>query len=487
MELHTLPAHELRTLLEKREVSSVEIVKSLLERIEEVDAHLGSYLTVRADAAIAEAEEADRRIAAGDRGGPLLGIPVSLGDNLSSEGIATTCASTMLEGYVPPFDATVVARLKRAGALILGKLNMDEFGLGSSNENSALKPARNPWDSGRVPGGSSGGAAAAVAAGAAVAALGSDAGGSIRQPASYCGVVGVKPTYGRVSRYGLIASAPSLDQVGPVAKDVRDAALLLQAIAGHDELDSTSSAAEAPPYSELLEGGVKGLRFGLPREFFGEEIAPDVKEAVLKAARLLEESGAKVEELSLPHARYALPSFILIASAEASSNLGRFDGVRYGLREEADDVISMFKESRRRGFGPEVKRCIALGTYVLSSGQYDAYYLKALKVRTLIRRDFDEAFERCDLILAPTTPTTAFKIGERRSDPLAMYQSNLCTVAANLAGLPALSLPCGRDREGLPIGLQLLAPAFDEATLLRAAYAYEQAAGWRRTIPQVEV
>ncbi len=488
MELYALPAHELRRLLDKGEISSVEIVKSLLERIEAVDGRLGTYLAVRAEEAIAEAKEADRRIAAGDRSSPLLGIPVSVKDNLCTLGTATTCASKMLENFVPPYDATVVARLKAAGAPILGKLNMDEFAMGSSNENSAFKPARNPWKLERVPGGSSGGAAAAVAAGTAALALGSDTGGSIRQPASFCGVVGVKPTYGRVSRYGLIAFASSLDQVGPLAKDVRDAALLLQAIAGRDELDSTSVDVEVPAYSDLLEGGVKGLRVGVPREYFGEGIAPDVREAVTKAIRVLEELGAEVREVSLPHARHALPAYYLIAPAEASSNLARFDGVRYGLRAAgAGDVVTMFKESRRIGFGAEVKRRIMLGTYALSAGYYDAYYLKALKVRTLIRRDFEAAFEQCDVLAAPTTPTTAFRLGEFLSDPLAMYQSDVCTVAASLAGIPALSVPCGFGSDGLPVGLQLLGPAFGETAILRAAYAYEQAAGWRQAAPEMEV
>ena len=488
MELYALPAHELRRLLDKGEISSVEIVKSLLERIEAVDGRLGAYLAVRAEEAIAEAKEADRRIAAGDRSSPLLGIPVSVKDNLCTQGTATTCASKMLENFVPPYDATVVSRLKAAGAPILGKLNMDEFAMGSSNENSAFKPARNPWKLERVPGGSSGGAAAAVAAGTAALALGSDTGGSIRQPASFCGVVGVKPTYGRVSRYGLIAFASSLDQVGPLAKDVRDAALLLQAIAGRDELDSTSVDVEVPAYSDLLEGGVKGLRVGVPREYFGEGIAPDVREAVTKAIRVLEELGAEVREVSLPHARHALPAYYLIAPAEASSNLARFDGVRYGLRAAgAGDVVTMFKESRRIGFGAEVKRRIMLGTYALSAGYYDAYYLKALKVRTLIRRDFEAAFEQCDVLAAPTTPTTAFRLGEFLSDPLAMYQSDVCTVAASLAGIPALSVPCGFGSDGLPVGLQLLGPAFGETAILRAAYAYEQAAGWRQAAPEMEV
>lgn len=449
---------------------------------------MNAYLSVAADQALAEAKRADQRLAANADVGPLTGIPVSLKDNLCTAGLRTTCASRMLETFTPPYDATVVARLKAAGMPIVGKTNMDEFAMGSSTENSAFGPTRNPWDLSRVPGGSSGGAAAAVAAGTAVFALGSDTGGSIRQPAAFCGVVGLKPTYGRVSRYGLIAFASSLDQVGPITKDVRDAALLLEAIAGGDPYDSTSIHAPVPRYVNELEGGVKGLVIGLPREYFSEGIAPQVRAAVMKAVEVLEQQGARVQELSLPHTRYALAAYSVISTAEASSNLGRFDGVRYGYRsQQADDVGTMFRATRKEGFGAEVKRRIMLGTYALSAGYYDAYYLQALKVRTLIRRDFDAAFSRCDVLATPTAPTTAFALGEKAESPLEMYLSDICTVAVNLAGLPAITVPCGFDQAGLPIGLQLIGPALSESRLLRAAYTYEQAAGTGRRMPNLEV
>ncbi len=488
MELYDKTAHELRVLLDRGEVRSVDIVTSLFERIDAVDGSVGSFLALRRDEAMAEAREADRKIQSKDGVGPLTGIPVGLKDNLCTDGAATTCASKMLERFIPPYDATVVRRLRSQGAPILGKTNMDEFAMGSSTETSAFKITKNPWDLSRVPGGSSGGSAAAVAAQTAIFALGSDTGGSIRQPAALCGVVGMKPTYGRVSRYGLIAFASSLDQIGPFAKDVRDAAMILGAIAGHDPLDATSVDAETPDYTAELERGVKGLKVGLPAEYFGEGIAPDVKEAVTKAVKVLEALGATVVETSIPNARYALSAYYMIAPAEASSNLARFDGVRYGHRsEEAEDVGTMFRMTRKEGFGAEVKRRIMLGTYALSAGYYDAYYLKALKVRTLIRRDFETAFESCDVLAMPTTPTTAFKIGEKTDDPMEMYQSDLCTVTANLTGAPAITVPCGTDGQGLPVGLQLVGPAFSESTLLQAAYAYEQAAGLVPFKPRLEV
>lgn len=489
MQLYNKTASQLRKLLDDREISSVELVQDVLNRIQSLDGKMNAYVTVRADVALAEAQAADERIAKGEDVRPLTGIPVSLKDNMCVEGAPTTCSSKILKEFVPPYDATVTALLKRAGAPILGSLNMDEFAMGSSTENSAYGVTRNPWDFERVPGGSSGGSAAAIAADTAVLALGSDTGGSIRQPAAFCGVVGVKPTYGLVSRFGLIAFASSLDQIGPIAKTVEDSAMLLQVIAGGDPCDSTSIHEETPDFTRALNGGVKDLVIGLPQEYFGEGIDPEVGEAVRKAVRVLESQGAQVKEISMPHSEQALAVYYMIAPAEASSNLARYDGVRYGHRTEgANDVTSMFRETRREGFGPEVKRRIMLGTYALSAGYYDAYYLKALKVRTLIRKDFDDAFAECDLLAAPTTPTTAFRIGEKAEDPLQMYQSDICTVTANLAGVPALSVPCGLDSRGLPIGLQLFGPTLSEALLLRTAYTYEQAAGLGGTLkPQLEV
>ncbi len=477
MQLYDKTAGELRRLLDEREISSVELVRNVFDRIESLDRSINAYVHVRKEEALAEAEEADRRIAGGTNVGPLTGIPVSLKDNMCINDAPTTCGSKILEGFRPPYDATVTAALKAAGAPILGSLNMDEFAMGSSTESSVYGVTRNPWDLDRVPGGSSGGSAAAVAADTAVLALGSDTGGSIRQPAAFCGVVGVKPTYGLVSRFGLIAFASSLDQIGPIAKTVEDSAMLLEVIAGGDRCDSTSIHDATTSYTKALQGGVKGLVIGLPQEYFGEGIAPEVAEAVRKAVRVLEAEGAQVKEISMPHTRHALAAYYMIAPAEASSNLARYDGVRYGLRDrEAGDVTTMFRSTRREGFGSEVKRRIMLGTYALSAGYYDAYYLKALKVRTLIRQDFDAAFAECDILAAPTTPTTAFRIGEKAQDPLEMYQSDICTVTANLAGVPALSLPCGLDSQGLPIGLQLFGRALGEAQLLRTAYTYEQAA-----------
>lgn len=488
MELYARPAHALRQMLDRGEISSVELTKSLIERIEAVDGAIGSYLAIRVEEALKEAEEADRRIREQRDVGPLTGIPVSLKDNICTEGTRTTCASRMLENFVPPYDATVVARLKAQGAPILGKLNMDEFAMGSSTETSAFKLTRNPWNLERVPGGSSGGPAAAVAAGATVMALGSDTGGSIRQPAALCGVVGMKPTYGLVSRFGLVAFASSLDQIGPMTKDVKDAALLLSAIAAHDPLDSTSIPGDRADFLAELDRGVEGLVIGLPVEMLGEGVAPEVREAVNAAVGVLEGLGARVEEVSLPHVRYALAAYAVIATAEASSNLGRYDGVRYGFRSREDaDVVTMFETTRAQGFGAEVKRRIMLGTYALSAGYYDAYYLKALKVRTLIRRDFEKAFERCHLLVTPTSPTVAFRFGEKADNPVAMYQSDRLTVPANLAGIPAISVPCGVSQDGLPIGLQFMAPALAEPVLFRAAAAYEAAAGWASMRPPLEV
>ena len=486
-ELVSHTATELRRLLDARDVTSEEVTRAYLERIEALDPRIGAYLTVTPEAALDAARQADRRIARGEAG-PLAGIPLGLKDLLCTKGVRTTCGSKMLESFVPPYDATAVARIREAGAVVLGKLNMDEFAMGSSNENSAFGAVHNPWDPHRVPGGSSGGSAAAVAARLAVATLGSDTGGSIRQPAACCGVVGLKPTYGRVSRYGLIAFASSLDQIGPLTRDVADAALLLQAVAGHDPLDSTSAAEPVPDYQAALAAGAagaKGLRIGVPREYFVEGTDPEVEAAVRRAIDAYRQLGAQVREVSLPHTRYAVAVYYLIATAEASSNLARYDGVKYGLRVEAEDLSATYCASRARGFGPEVKRRIMLGTYALSAGYYDAYYRKAQKVRALVARDFREAFAQVDVIACPTAPTPAFRFGEKTEDLLEMYLSDIFTIPCNLAGLPGLSLPCGFTAAGLPIGLQLLAAPFAEPTLLRAAHAYEQTAGHPNRTPEL--
>jgi len=477
VELHQKTVSELSALLVRGEVSSREVTEAFLERIEEVETRVRAFVTVDAEGALAAADAADARLRSGDRPSPLTGVPIAIKDNICTKGLKTTCSSRILEGYIPPYDATVVKALRRAGAVIIGKANLDEFAMGSSVENSAFYPTHNPWDLDRVPGGSSGGSAAAVAAGEAPCALGSDTGGSVRQPASLCGVVGLKPTYGRVSRFGLVAFASSLDQIGPITRDVRDAALLMDVIAGHDPLDATSADVEVPEYTASLEGGVRGLRIGVPREYFGSGLEPGVEEAVRKALDVLADLGAEVEECSLPHTEYALSAYYIIAPAEASSNLARYDGVRYGYRAAgAEDLLGMYGRTRREGFGEEVKRRIMLGTYALSAGYYDAYYLKAQQVRTLVRRDFEAAFERFDLLAAPTSPTVAFGIGQKIDDPLQMYLSDVCTVPVNLAGVPALSVPCGLS-DGLPVGLQLMGRPLDEATLLRVAYAYEQETG----------
>ena len=475
-----------RSALTSREISAVELARAALERAARVEPTLHSLLTVTEERALADAHRADARIARGEEG-PLLGIPIVLKDLFATRGIRTTSGSAILDSFVPPYDADAVERLDRAGAVLIGKANMDEFAMGSSTENSAFEPSRNPWDPDRVPGGSSGGSAAAVAAGIALAALGTDTGGSIRLPASFCGISGLKPTYGRVSRYGVVAYASSLDQVGPMARTVRDLGAILQVIAGHDTRDSTSVPREVPDYAAALRTDAAGLRIGVPREYFVAGIDPEVERAVAAALDVLRELGATVLELSLPHTDYAIAAYYLVATAEASSNLARYDGVKYGLRKTPSDggLLSMYRETRDAGFGAEVKRRIMLGTYALSTGYYDAYYMKALKVRTLIRRDFEHAFSQCDLIATPTAPTTAFRLGERVSDPLAMYLSDICTTSANLAGLPAMSIPCGFDSIGLPIGLQLLAPPFAEERLLGAGHAYQGATSWHDEVPRL--
>jgi len=458
----------------------------VLERILAVDNDVKAYLTLTPDEALEQARAIDARRAAGEDG-PLLGIPLAIKDVICTKGVTTTCGSRILEDFVPPYAATGVARLKAAGAILLGKTNMDEFAMGSSTENSAFFTTRNPWDLERVPGGSSGGSAAAVVADECLGALGSDTGGSVRQPASLCGIVGLKPTYGRVSRYGLIAFASSLDQIGVMAKDVTDAAILLEAIAGHDPRDSTSLDVPVPDYAGGLVNGadLSGVRVGVPIEFFVEGMQPEVEAAVRAAVDALAELGAEVREISLPHTDYALPVYYLIAPAEASANLARFDGVRYGLRVDDGGLIETYKATRGQGFGPEVKRRIMLGTYALSAGYYDAYYLKAQKVRTLIKDDFDAAFEQVDVVVAPTSPTTAFRIGEKTDDPLQMYLSDIFTLSMNLAGVCGLSLPCGFDGSGLPIGLQMMGPALGEEQVLRVAYAYEQATEWHQRRPEL--
>ena len=476
--------HELKPLIIKRQVSAAEVVEAYLRRIEEVEPKIKAYMTITAEEALAQAAAIDQKWRKGEPVGFLAGIPLAIKDVISTKGVRTTCSSRILENYVPPYDATVIQKLKEQDAVFLGKTNMDEFAMGSSTENSTFFVTKNPWDLSRVPGGSSGGSAAAVAADLCAGALGSDTGGSIRQPAAFCNIVGLKPTYGRVSRYGLVAFASSLDQIGPMAKDVADCTLLLNAIAGHDPLDSTSADLPVPDYTTFLTGEIKGIRIGIPSEYFVEGMDLKVEQAIWDAIRVLEGLGAKVEKVSLPHTEYAVAAYYLIAPAEASSNLARYDGVKYGYRTaRSEDILEMYQRTRREGFGAEVKRRIMLGTYALSAGYYDAYYLKALKVRTLIKRDFDEAFKGFDAIVTPTSPTAAFRFGEKTEDPLQMYLSDIFTISCNLAGLPGISIPCGLTSEGLPIGLQVLGRPFDEGTILKIAYAYEQATEWHKRKP----
>ncbi|MDD2709149.1 MAG: Asp-tRNA(Asn)/Glu-tRNA(Gln) amidotransferase subunit GatA [Verrucomicrobiae bacterium] len=480
MSLHTLTLAQAAEKVRRKEVSSVDLVKALLVRIREVDPRVQAFLDVNEEDALEQARLRDRE----SPSGALHGVPVLLKDNMNRRGTFCSCGSKILNGYRAPYNATVVERLEKAGAVFLGRANMDEFAMGSSTENSAMHATRNPWDLERIPGGSSGGCAAAVASDMAFGSLGSDTGGSIRQPAAVCGCVGLKPTYGRVSRYGLVAFASSLDQIGPITKDARDAALLLQTIAGHDPRDSTSLPDAVPDYSKALEQGIKGLRMGLPKEYFAPGLDPQVEKLVRAAVEELRQLGAELVEISLPHTPYAVAVYYVIATAEASANLARFDGVRYGHRtSEPSDLLDLYGRTRAEGFGPEVKRRIILGTYVLSSGYYDAYYLRAQKVRTLIRRDFGEAFKKCDFILTPTSPTPAFKLGEKANDPLQMYLADICTIAANLAGICGISVPCGRTGgagKPLPVGLQFLGPSMGEETLFRVAGAYEQVCRWDR-------
>jgi len=484
MELHELTIHQARERLKRREITAVALTEALLARIAEIDPRVRAFITVAADSALAEARTADQTLADGSPG-PLTGIPLAVKDLICTRGLRTTCASRVLENFVPPYDAEVIRRLKAAGAILLGKLNMDEFAMGSSNENSGFFPTHNPWDLSRIPGGSSGGSAAAVAAGMCLGALGSDTGGSIRQPAAHCGVVGLKPTYGRVSRYGLVAFASSLDQIGPLAKDVSDAALLLNAIAGHDPQDSTAVPEAVPDYTTFLQKGLRGVTVGIPREYQAAAgLDPEVAAAVEKAVAVLRDLGAECVEVSLPHAAYAVAAYYVIAPSEASSNLARYDGVKYGFRDTSKtDLMEMYRSTRSRGFGREVQRRIIIGTYCLSAGYYDAYYGKASQVRTLIRKDFEAAFESCDVLISPVAPTPAFKIGEKVDDPLTMYLSDMFTLSANLAGIPGMSIPCGFSEAGLPIGLQLLGPHFNEGRLFRVAYNFEQATDHHRRRP----
>ncbi|NBC69919.1 Asp-tRNA(Asn)/Glu-tRNA(Gln) amidotransferase subunit GatA [Paenibacillus sacheonensis] len=474
MALFDLRLQEVHNQLKKKELSVADLVDASYSRIAATDDSIKAFLTLNEEGARAAAADLDKALAEDGEQGLLFGLPAGIKDNIVTEGLLTTCASQFLRNYDPIYDATVTKKLKAAQSVTIGKLNMDEFAMGGSNENSSFYPTRNPWNTDYVPGGSSGGSAASVAAGQVYFALGSDTGGSIRQPAAYCGIVGLKPTYGLVSRFGLVAFASSLDQIGPLTKNVEDSAYVLQSIAGYDPNDSTSANVEIPDYVSALTGDVKGLRIGVPKEYLGQGIDPKVKEAVLAALKQFESLGATWEEVSLPHTEYAVATYYLLASSEASSNLARFDGVRYGVRaDNPDNLLDLYRKSRSQGFGPEVKRRIMLGTYALSSGYYDAYYLKAQKVRTLIKQDFDNVFQNFDLIIGPTAPTTAFPIGEQVGDPLTMYLNDICTIPVSLAGVPAISVPCG-FADGLPVGLQIIGKAFDERTVLRAAHAYEQ-------------
>ncbi len=486
MNLYELTINKAETLLKKKEISSKELVSALLARIDKLDNDIGAYLTVDRKGALKQAEEADKKLASygktneEDDALPLLGIPIALKDLLCTKGLKTTCASKILENFVPGYDGFVVSRLKKAGAVILGKTNMDEFAMGSSTENSGFQITRNPWNYDHVPGGSSGGSAASVAAGMATAALGSDTGGSIRQPASHCGVVGLKPTYGRVSRFGLVSYASSLDQIGPITRDVKDAAIMMNVISGHDKMDSTSADIDVPDFTlaadKFDKNGLKGMKAGIPKEFLSVKgLAPDVEKVFINSKKILKDLGVEIIEISLPHTEYTIAAYYVIAPSEASSNLARFDGVKYGFRDRsADDLIEMYKKTRLKGFGDEVQRRIIIGTYALSAGYYDEYYDRAAKIRSLIMDDFKKAFNLCDIILSPVAPTPAFRIGEHIDDPLTMYLSDIFTLSANMAGIPGISIPCGFSSKGLPIGLQIMADRFDEMSLVRAGYGFEQ-------------
>ncbi|HEY4481292.1 MAG TPA: Asp-tRNA(Asn)/Glu-tRNA(Gln) amidotransferase subunit GatA [Candidatus Brocadiaceae bacterium] len=488
LKLLEITALQLKEKLLSREIQVAFLTRKLFEWIKEIEPNIQSYISLNEDEALRKAKEIDKKIENGEKIGSLAGIPVAVKDNICTKDLLTTCASKILRNFIPPYDAFVVKRLKEEDAIIIGKTNLDEFAMGSSTENSSYKITHNPWDFERVPGGSSGGSAAAVAADIAYVALGSDTGGSVRQPAALCGVVGLKPTYGRVSRYGLVAFGSSLDQIGTLTKDVRDAALLLQVISGKDPYDSTSVQVNVPDYLNGIDTDIKGLRIGIPKEYFMTGLNPEVGGAVKNALKIYERLGARTIEISLPHTEYAVAVYYIVANAEASSNLARYDGVRYGYRtENASGVIDMYSRTRSKGFGNEVKRRIMLGNYALSSGYYDAYYLKASKVRNLIKSDFDTAFEKVDCIICPTSPVPAFKIGERANNPLEMYLSDVYTIPANLAGIPGISIPCGFSKEGLPIGMQILTKHFEEKKMLQIAYAFERETDFHRKKPKLEV
>ena len=486
MKLFEQPAHVLHDMLVNKEITSLELTEAVLARIDEVEGDVQAYLTVTRDEALAQAKAVDEKIARGEEIAFLEGIPGAIKDNICTKGVKTTCASRILQKFVPPYDATVVQKLAAQNPVVLGKTNLDEFAMGGSTENSAFHPTHNPWNTDCVPGGSSGGSAAAVAAGTAVWALGSDTGGSIRQPASFCGVVGMKPTYGRVSRYGLVAYASSLDQIGPITKDVTDCANILNIIAGRDEMDSTSIDKEVPDYTKSLVQDVKGLKIGLPKEYFVKGMDPEVESAVKAAVKQLESLGAEVVEISLPNTDYAISTYYLIAPAEAATNLARYDGVSYGERaEDAADLVEMMTKTRSQYLGEEVKRRIMIGNYALSAGYYDAYYLKALKVRRLVKEDYDKAFKEVDVIICPAAPSVAYKIGEKIDNPLEMYLQDACTVPLNLAGLPGISVPCGYNKDKMPIGMQIIGKALDEETLIRVAYTYEQSQSYHQDRAQL--
>ena len=482
MELFNLGIHEIRAMLDRKEITSKDVVDSVYARISAVEDRIRAYVTLTKDEAAQMAAAADEATGS-DKAAPLSGIPVAIKDNMCTKGILTTCSSRILGNFVPPYESTVTSKLINQHYVLPGKTNLDEFAMGSSTENSAFQTTRNPWDTERIPGGSSGGSAAAVAAGECIAALGSDTGGSIRQPAALCGVVGLKPTYGRVSRYGLVAFASSLDQIGPITKNVRDAAMLLNVISGNDPKDSTSAPVAVPDFTAVLGQDIRGMKIGIPKEYFIEGMDTEVDASVREAIRKLESLGATAHEVSLPHSGYAVATYYVLATSEASSNLARYDGVKYGFRVEGRDLLDMYVQTRSQGFGPEVKRRIMLGTYALSSGYYDAYYKKAQQVRTLIKNDFEAAFKEVDLIVTPTTPTPAFKLGEKTDDPLQMYLADIFTISVNLAGVPGISIPCGFTSENLPVGLQIIGRHFDEETVLKASYAYEQSTEWHLRRP----
>ncbi|MBI5740896.1 MAG: Asp-tRNA(Asn)/Glu-tRNA(Gln) amidotransferase subunit GatA [Nitrospirae bacterium] len=482
MELHQFTIEDARTAIGKGEISPVELTEAAFRRIEAVEDKVHSFVTLSREDAVLQARQADESVKR-NAGRLLSGIPLAIKDNICTKDVRTTCSSKILEKFVPPYESTVTGKLMEQEYVLIGKANLDEFAMGSSTENSAFGPTKNPWDVTRVPGGSSGGSAAAVAADMCIAALGSDTGGSIRQPAAFCGVVGLKPTYGRVSRYGLVAFASSLDQIGPITKNVKDSALLLNIISGHDRRDSTSANMPVPDFAAVCGKDIKGMRIGIPREYFIEGMDGEVEASVRQAIKKIEALGAVPVEISLPHTGYAIAAYYILATSEASSNLARYDGVKYGLRVEGKDLIDMYMNTRKEGFGAEVKRRIILGTYALSSGYYDAYYLKAQQVRTLIKQDFEKAFEAVDVIVTPTTPTPAFKIGEKSDDPLQMYLADIFTISVNLAGVPGISVPCGFTSRNLPVGLQIIGKHFDEEAILKVAYAYEQSSDWHKRKP----